>query len=135
MSDPINVKIDQSADLTWLLEAPSEWITGESGLAAADRTVIEYSAIGLLTAGSRARVDALLILADPVQRAIGARDALGSTGRGSSLIGGLTRANGLTVRLSALAVRSAGRRSARIALVLDRFWRNVVRIKTPLDRR
>ena len=64
-------------------------------------------------ADALARVDALVVLACLVARALGVRDALGSAaGVGVSVEVGQARADSQTVVLAALRVRSAGARVA-----------------------
>lgn len=74
--------------LTWYGETPGEWISGEALAAATDGTVIDHLAAGVKAARPRARVNAFLIYAGSVLRALRAHHALGSTAwRTSQVVG------------------------------------------------
>lgn len=66
----------------WNSVTAGERIPGESRTARADGTVVDDLAFGVLSAGSWARVDALLVDASPVGSALGADHTLRSAARG-----------------------------------------------------
>lgn len=83
-------------------------------LTAADRIVSDDHATGILAARARTRVDAALIDARPVLRAIGADDALGPTVGRCADAERRAGADGELVVQLALAVGATGRRVAGI---------------------
>lgn len=102
--------------LTWYEKAASEWIAAESGLAHAYWAMVHDSARRSLSARIGTRIDALVILASAIRRAIRANCALGFTTGRCADVSRQTRTDSLTVALSALTVWSAGRRLAGIGI-------------------
>ena len=72
------------------------------------------------SARSRARINALLVDTSLIQGAFRAHHTLWATSRRRTNISGQTRANGLSVNLSALTVGTTGTRLARIDILLYR---------------
>lgn len=85
-----------------------EWITGISRRATADRIMINNFTSSSDAASSNARVPAFLVTASFVPSAVGIDDTLWPTGWWHPFVSGQTRADGLSVNGSALAVRTTG---------------------------
>lgn len=96
------------ASLTWYECAARERIAAEAGSTHAYRAVIHDPTCGALTARVRAGIDALVVLAGTIGRAVRADGALGSTAGRCADVSRQAGANGLAVALPALTVRSAG---------------------------
>ena len=105
--------------LTLLWLAAHKRIASEAGRAAADGVVVHHLAAGVRAAGARAGVRAALVDARPVLGAVGAHHALGPAGGRRADVVELARAHGVAVHLAALAVRTTGRRRARVLGRLD----------------
>lgn len=96
------------------METRHEWITAETYVATADRTVIDHFASRVNAADTRARIHAFAVLARTVHGTVGANSALGTAVWRSSGERGQAGAYRLAVQFAALTVQSAGRRTARI---------------------
>lgn len=86
--------------------ASSEWISSVSCNASTNRAVVDGLALSILTAGTRAWICALLVVASSCLSTLIANDALGSAVWRATLIANQTRADSLAINLSALAVWS-----------------------------
>lgn len=97
----------------WITE--SEWIPSPFVLARANRAVIVHAAFRVSAANVRcARVHTFLVDARFVERAFRGNDTLWSTVRALAFEAGRTRANGDSIVIATLAVRSARTRTTRI---------------------
>lgn len=100
--------------LTRYWVASGEWISGVSSTTAADRAVVDDVAFRIQTAGSGARVLALLVDAGLAQGTFRAHGAFRSTTWRSSYIVRKTGAHCLFVDFTTLTVRTARRGVTRI---------------------
>lgn len=89
--------------------ARQEWVASESRWATAYRIVIDHLTLGVRSTSPWARVTTIDAHASPVQGTIGADDALRSTGRRRPDVALLTRADGVIVGHSTIAVWATGR--------------------------
>lgn len=74
--------------------------------------MVDHLALSAISAGSGARVYALLVHAGLIQRTFGTDNALGPASRGRPDVTEQARAHGLIVDLPALTIRAARRRTA-----------------------
>lgn len=100
--------------LTFYDAAARERVSRVARRAAANRTVIDNLANGRYAASPWAGISAFLIRAGPIQRTFRTGDALGSAVRRGTDEIRHARANGLSVHLPALTVRSARRGSTHV---------------------
>ena len=112
----------RKANFTWDWAARDERIASVLTRAVANGIVIDDAAFGVLAAYAGARIGTLLIDARLGGVAVRVQYAFGpAAGRGAD-VRHLARADGATVDLAALAVRSARRRAARRAS-FGNHWR------------
>lgn len=100
--------------LTFFAVARHKRITNKVQLAATDRIVSNHNAASILATSSRTRIDATLISARLVLRAVGADHTFGPTRWRCPNVARRTAADGVLVVDHALAVRAARRRLARV---------------------
>ena len=98
----------------WPSDASSERISGVAWLAAAHRVVVDDATDGVEAAHVQAGVAALLADAGVQAGAVGADDALGSAVGRRADVRRPAGADGTTAGVTALGVRSARRRAARV---------------------
>lgn len=96
----------------WNIIATPERIAGLSRTTTADRAVIDNFTSCVEAAGAETRVGALLVDAGPCLRTLCAHNALGTAAGRTAAVALQTRAHGVVVRGTALAVGAARRRRA-----------------------
>lgn len=116
------------------LRTMNKRIARKASSAAADRVMIDNDTLGVLTAGSRARVNALVIIAGLVLLALGADGTLRSTGWRCTNKSSLAGANGVAVQSSAVAIGSTGRGFARFERRFNRDWRTAIQRVSGIPR-
>lgn len=111
---------------TWYRSTPDEGVTAETSPAAADRVVIDDLTLSVDTACTGARVGTLELVARSVTWALVVDYTLRSTVGWSTDVLWSTWAHGLTVVVTAHAVRSARSRVARIRHWGFCHWKTVI---------